>query len=365
MTTGAARSVETEERFALAGRWLFTLQTEDVSHEEFSNWLQWYEQDPLNRAAFEEAQALFEAARGISVEERRDWAGALLASARVRGARPREVDTSPMPMRKGWLGWRGTWLAPRQWAAAAAVFASLAIALSAWLTGVMEPGPQLTTTFQTPLATHRSEALPDGSVVHLGARSSISVNFSSETRYVVLEAGEALFTVAKDSSRPFVVQAGQVAIRAIGTEFNVRRAAESTAIAVGEGVVEIVRGTSRDGSPTSRTTGVRVSAGEQLVIETDWTPPTAKPIELAAVAAWQSGRLEFENATLRVVVATVNRYSPREIVITDPRLNDLRITGTVDGRQTNEWLSELPEIIPVRVIEVSKGTVLISPSPRT
>lgn len=361
MTTDAQRSVGAEERFVAAGRWLFRLQAEDVTPEEFADWLQWYEEDPLNRAAFEEAQAVFEAARGMPIEERRDWAEALRASTPPGGSRLQEKNNRT---RRGWLAWPGSWTVSQRWAASAAALALVTIALSAWLTGAMDPPPpQLTTTFQTPLATHRSETLPDGSTVHLGARSSISVNFSSETRYVVLEAGEALFTVAKDASRPFVVQAGQVAVRAIGTEFNVRRAAESTTVAVSEGVVEIMRGASRAGSSAGGSNGIRIPAGEQLVIETASSPPTAKPIEVAAVSAWQSGRLEFENETLRVVIATVNRYSEREIVITEPGLNELRITGTVDGRQTNAWLSELPEIIPVRVIEVSKGTVLISPSP--
>ena len=86
------------------------------------------------------------------------------------------------------------------------------------------------------------------------------------------------------------------------------------------------------------------------------------PVDPVAVSAWQTGRLEFVNEPLRVVVATVNRYSPREIVVTDQSLSDLRITGTVSGDHTEEWLRALPEIIPVRVIEVSKETVLVSPA---
>src|SRR5258708_6947248 len=70
--------VSSENRFAAAGEWLLRLQADNIEQDEFSAWLQWYEADPSNRAAFEEAQAAFEAARGLSPGERSEWAEALL-----------------------------------------------------------------------------------------------------------------------------------------------------------------------------------------------------------------------------------------------------------------------------------------------
>lgn len=347
-----------ENRFAIAGKWLLRLQADDVEADEFSAWLAWYEADPQNRAAFEEAQAALEAARALSGEERVRWARELLE--------PRRPSNWARPIRFAW--WRSLVAAPRYAVFATVALIGLAIGSVAWLE---EPQPQstaptATVTIHTPIATHRTEALPDGSVVHLGARSSISLNFSNQTRFLVLESGEAFFTVAKDAARPFVVQAGQVRVRAIGTEFNVRRAAESTTVAVSEGVVEVAQTKSRarGAAATGYENGIRVSAGEQVVIRGAGTsePPVMKPIQVAAVLAWQSGRIEFENEPLRFVVATVNRYSPREIVITDRSLHDLRVTGTVSGQHTEEWLRALPEIIPVKVIEISKETVLVSPA---
>lgn len=324
------------DRFTIASQWFFRLQTEDLSPSEFSDWMRWYEEDSRNRAAFEEAQALFEASRALPTDARARWAQDVMPARKIRQPWWSVV--------RGHGVWR---LAGGAVALGVAAVALLFLTLNA-------PPQHVTVSFQTPLAKHGREILPDGSIVELGARSSISVNFSSESRYVVLEAGEALFTVAKDASRPFIVQAGQIRVRAIGTEFNVRRAGESTTVSVREGIVEV-----GSGKPNSRM--VRVSAGELVVMDKSSSAPLAKSIDSAAVASWQQGRLEFDNEPLRVIVATVNRYSAREIVVTDPNLYDLRVTATVDERHIHEWLDGLSQILPVRVIEVSQGTVLLSP----
>jgi transmembrane sensor len=367
-----------EDRFDIAGDWLLRLQAEEVAQDEFSAWLEWYEADPLNRAAFEEAQSVFEAARDLPSDERSQWAKQLLAL-------PRQ-EPKTVPISTQWLaGLLSPFtLSTRQRRYAFPVAAAFAVAL---VVGVFEwqslrvPSVpiQLTATFQTPLATHRIETLPDGSEVRLGARSSISVNFSGETRYLVLEGGEASFKVAKDPSRPFIVHAGQVSVRAVGTEFNVRRAADSTEVAVSEGVVDVVQELPNARSSNNRSANrifddhsapqreVRLKAGEEVLIDERTAPSTrpvalaAKPVDRAAISAWRDGRLEFVNEPLRLVVATVNRYSPREIVVTDQSLSELSITGSVSEAHTEEWLRALPEIIPVRITEVGKETVLVSP----
>jgi transmembrane sensor len=348
-----AHAVTGDSRFTIASEWFLRLQADDISPQEFGEWMAWYEADPLNRAAFEEAQTVFEAARTIPSEERERGARVLMRSTPGEPARGK---------RKAWFGELRV-QSPRLGYLAAAAALVAATGFLAWSARDWVSQPvQLTATLETPVATHRSETLPDGSVVLLGARSSISLHYSGDTRYLVLEGGEALFKVAKDPARPFVVQAGPVTVRAVGTEFNVRRAAGSTTVAVSEGVVEVLHERSSAQPDLDASKGVRLFAGNQVTIEAATEKPAVKPIQLAAVSSWQSGRLEFANEPLRLVIATVNRYSSREIVVTDASINDLPITGTVDGRDADEWLRALPGIIPVEVNEISKGTVLISPA---
>lgn len=338
------------ERFLIAAQWIVRLGADDIKPEEFSSWVEWYEADPLNRAAFEEAQATLESTRTLGGDDRARLAKSLLAR-----------RTGPPAHALG-----ATWERLRLWSRAYSIpFSAGAVAvalvgLAVWISLPEHPG-QVTATFQTSIATHRSEQLSDGSVVHLGARSSVVVSYSGETRYVVLESGEAFFKVAKDSTRPFVVQAGLVSVRAVGTEFNVRRAGDSTTVGVKEGVVEVTRKAAESAAVQHAWSDVRLSAGQMAVLPTR-ADPVVKQIHRAGVSGWQSGRLEFFNEPLPQVVATLNRYSAREIVVTDPVLESLRLTGSIDGRNITEWLQALPDIFPVKVNDIGKTTVLISPA---
>lgn len=339
-----------QSRFAAAGEWLLRLQDDDLDPKEFAAWLHWYEADPLNRVAFEEMQSAFEAANSLPASERGAWAWEL-----IHGAREMATPTSG--------GKRNMHV---RYAIAASIVAITAgvFAWQAWLDD--EPSQALTTTMQTPRATHRLEKLPDGSTVQLGARSSISLSFSRDARYLVLESGEAFFSVARDPSRPFVVQAGSVAVHAVGTEFNVRRDGEATVVSVREGKVDIVKGVLNAGASPgvqqAPASPVRLGAGEQVAARDPESGLAIKSVSPQAIAAWQKGRLEFADEPLRQVIATVNRYSPREIVLTDQSLGSLRITGTVAEDRINEWTRALPAIFPVRVVEVSNETVLVSPA---
>lgn len=340
-----------QSRFATAGEWLLRLQDDDLEQEEFAAWLQWYEADPLNRAAFEEVQSAFESANGLRASDRSEWARDLIYGGT---ANPASMAAPPVRFRARWI-------------ALAASVVTIAAGVAAWQAWLDDDPPQaLTTTLQTPRATHRLEKLPDGSTVQLGARSSISLSYSRETRYLVLESGEAFFTVARDAARPFVVQAGSVAVHAIGTEFNVRRDGESTIVTVREGKVEIMkRAVNAGGSggvQQALVNPVRLGPGEQAAARDPESGLAIRTVSPRAIAAWQDGRLEFADEPLRQVVATVNRYSPREIVVTDQSLANLRITGTVAENRIDEWMRALPAIFPLRVVEVSRETVLLSPS---
>lgn len=347
-----------EGRFTAAGEWLLRLQDDDLEPDEFAAWLQWYEADPLNRAAFEEAQAVFESANRLAASDRDAWARELLQV-------PREH-----PAGSGAGTAHGAFARFRAWAArprhaAAVALATLAAGLGAWqVWRDAGPAPTLTATLHTPRATHRLETLPDGSTVQLGARSSISLSYSRETRHLVLESGEAFFTVARDA-RPFVVQAGSVVVRALGTEFNVRRDGESTIVSVREGAVDVVKGAANaagsGATPHAPARPVRLGPGEQAAARDPEAGLAIVAVSPQAIAAWQKGRLEFADEPLRQVVAKVNRYSAREIVVTDQSLASLRITGTVAGERIEEWIGALPAIFPIRVVEVSRDTVLLSP----
>ena len=168
-------------------------------------------------------------------------------------------------------------------------------------------------------------ALKDGSVVTLNTASEIQVNYGDRMRSVELLQGEALFDVAKDKSRPFVVTAGDTSVRAVGTSFTVRRLEEAPVqVLVREGVVEVFK-------PASGDRPIRVAANNMAEAPQSQDAIIAAhpvaPAQLQRQFAWQTGQIAFEGETLAQAAAEFARYSDTKIVIDDPVLAREEITG--------------------------------------
>jgi len=166
-------------------------------------------------------------------------------------------------------------------------------------------------------------ALKDGSVVTLNTASEIQVSYSDSVRSVELVQGEALFDVAKNKSRPFVVTAGDTNVRAVGTSFTVRRLETAPVqVLVQEGVVEVFK-------PATGAAPVRVAANS-MAEAPEAAPIAAKLVPVAQVhrqIAWQKGQIAFEGETLTQAAAEFARYSDTRIVIQDPALAKEEIAG--------------------------------------
>ncbi len=341
MTMKSQDSTSDTDRLEMASDWLLRIQDGSLDSEDLAQWLQWYD-DSANREAFEEIQATFESIHALPLSERSAWAS------RLNDLRPSRL---PVPH---------SWFSRRLWVPAFATALAFIAVIAIWQ--VRDDRSIETSAFRTERAAHRDISLPDGSRIRLGAKSQLFVNFTSQTRYLVLEGGEAFFEVAKDSNRPFLVQAGEVTVRAVGTEFNVRRVMDHTIVAVTEGSVDVLQ--PRQTATPNPSKPIHLVAGEQVSIGPLESVVAVKPIEPKAVSGWQEGRLEFADEPLGMVIDTINRYSRRDVVITDQAVNELRFTGTVSREHIDEWLLALSEVFPVDVRRVGAETVLISPRPR-
>lgn len=338
-------------RLEIASDWLLRIHDGALDSEELGQWLQWYDGDAANREAFEKVQATFESIHALPQRERSAWALRLDAAEEPFRLKLARLFAAPRFSRPVWVS---------AFAIVLAFIAAIAILR------IHSDRPMETSAFRTERATHRDISLPDGSHIRLGAKSQLFVNFTPETRYLVLEGGEAFFDVAKDSARPFLVQAGAVTIRAVGTEFNVRRVMDHTIVAVTEGAVDVLQSLRpaddrrrRQTTAQNKAEVVRVVAGEQVSIG-PLEPVSVKHIEVKSVNGWQEGHLEFSDEPLGMVIDTINRYSRRDVVITEEAVKELRFTGTVSREHIDEWLFALSEIFPVDVRRVGNETVLIS-----
>jgi len=192
--------------------------------------------------------------------------------------------------------------------------------------------------FKSAIGEQQIHNLPDGSVITLNTNSHIDVDFTKAQRTVRLLKGEALFTVAKDASRPFVVVADNGVVRAVGTEFSVRLLSNSVDVIVSEGAVELstleptlpissqVAALSADNSHTT-SLGV-ITAGQTAKIASSEATVALHPVaEIETKLAWKSGRLEFLGKPLEDVINEVGRYTDLEIIIDDPAIEDLSFGG--------------------------------------
>jgi len=187
------------------------------------------------------------------------------------------------------------------------------------------------TLYTTQIGEQRMITLADGSVVELNAVSRIRVSFTAETRNVDLLQGQALFKVAKNKARPFVVRSGDVHVRALGTEFDVHRRAAGTLVTVLEGTVAVagVAPESPSGSqPLSvPAAALEVAAGEQVDVA-----PRAAPrkvhANVAIATAWTQQQLIFDSTPLSEAAEEFNRFNTQKLIVQDGRIRQLLISGT-------------------------------------
>jgi transmembrane sensor len=191
-------------------------------------------------------------------------------------------------------------------------------------------------TYVTRLGEMKVAPLADGSVISLNTDTRVQVRYSRHAREVRLDRGEALFDVATDASRPFRVRAGDAEMSAVGASFSVRRIDNAPVqVLVREGLVD-VRDKGASAQVVRAAAHMRIVAeplaGSAHMLETLAATPVSQG-ELDRALAWRDGRIVFQDETLARASAEFTRYSDTRIVIDDPAVGSLEITGLF---QTND-----------------------------
>ena len=227
-----------------------------------------------------------------------------------------------------------------------------------WQVGHSQPSAQL---YATSTGGYERVVLADGSVVELNANSEVRVELLPNERRVALLQGEAHFTVAHDTSRPFIVSAHGVAVRAVGTAFNVRLAASSVEVLVTEGKVSVsdvgpalaavppsdertaqtglplrsASGQAISGSPTflsaNERTVIFLAPEKSAVLMSSAPSPVVGKVTSEAIRealSWQERKLVFAETPLRDVVAQFNRRNRLQLILGDAALAERPVGGT-------------------------------------
>lgn len=197
------------------------------------------------------------------------------------------------------------------------------------------PAPAPWQSFTSPHGSRTIAVLEDGSRISLAAESRVDVRFVRKERELRLVAGQALFEVAHDPDRRFVVRAGKGTVTAVGTSFNIRLAERNTQVTVVKGIVDI--GLDNPASPGEPVTVTRAKRGEQVNVSfrrqngsTVAYFTTRAGVDLAGITSWTRGKLFFDGEPLAEAVSTVNAYSSKKLVLKDPAYAQMPVYGILD-----------------------------------
>jgi transmembrane sensor len=199
----------------------------------------------------------------------------------------------------------------------------------------------------------RKIPLADKSIASLNSGSSIEVDLTPAVRRIVLTRGEALFQVAKNPGRPFIVEAGNARVQAVGTAFGVNRKEGGAEVLVTEGIVEVWNSSGE---------GVRqrLTAGQStFVSETPAAIVVASvPADVERKLAWHDGKIILDNETLGDAVAEFNRYNETKLVIADPAIRERRFVGQYRLDQPDDFADTVHALLDVPVSRTDKAIVL-------
>ncbi|HEX6859554.1 MAG TPA: FecR domain-containing protein [Caulobacteraceae bacterium] len=296
--------METADRIeAAAARWLARHEAGPLSEADARAFEAWCAGDPRRLGAYVRLEA---------VSARLGRAGAL----------------SGMPMKPP---------ARRRRFIPAAIAAALAIAVLPAASAIKDYATAQR--FSTDIGQQYRAALADGSLVELNTATKVAVALKPDQRDIRLTRGEAVFEVAKDKARPFVVKTPLADVRAVGTVFSVR-SDDGLEVSVSEGVVAVERGgkvlahvSAGETFSMTRSGEVRQTGGQIDVIQREM--------------AWREGKVAFAGETLAQAAAEINRYNRRQVKIADPQISDLRVGGYFRATDPEGFAAAIAGSFPV------------------
>jgi transmembrane sensor len=244
---------------------------------------------------------------------------------------------------------------PWQVSGAAGMVLAIAV-LGAWF-GFRPVREFFTHSYCTETGESRRVVLKDGSVVNLNTKSCIRWTGTGEDRRVALELGEALFEVSHDATRPFRVTVGNSEIRDLATEFDVyRRSNGSVVVTVLSGQVAIK---DLGGHPPAWAER-QLNRNEQIEYSPAALIADAHPVDAQKSVRWRDGQLETAGQSFVTVVSELNRYTNKQILIADPRVDasHIKLGGALRVHDIPAALNLIQETAPVVVTDNGDSYVL-------
>lgn len=310
---------------AEAADWFTRLSRRSVTTQSLREFRDW-RRAPQNRAAYEKVEAVWRDAGGLADDPD------IQALRRETGRRTAERSRQ-----------RSKALS---WSLAAGLLLVGAI-------GAFAGYQRLPPVYESGVGEQRILRLADGSVLRLNTDSRATVLIGRRERAVTLHRGEALFQVARDPARPFLVSAEGTTVRALGTVFDVRALDDGVDVVLLEGKVGVETPSGRRVTlkPNQQ---VQVRDGEPL-------PPVAADSE--QITSWTQRRLTFGGTPLAEAVAEVNRYSRQKVRLEATGIAEAPVSGVFETGDTKAFAAAVSSVFDLQISETGSTFVLARRQP--
>lgn len=328
--TRAQTDIDAE--MAEAVDWLVRLQGETVTERDWLDFDAWLTASPTHAQAYDAVLAFDDR---LNLDSR-------LAQAEP-AAEPLAFSGKVVPLRPS----RRVWIWSAGAAIAAAFVAGAVLLPAGGLLGAHE------TTYVTGVGERRTVALEDGSRIEMNAASRMTVRFERHARRVHLGDAQAFFDVAKDTSRPFLVSAGDTQVRVVGTQFDVRHRDGQVAVNVQRGLVEVRPNLPRDAAP------FRLRPGQGLSHRKGQRADArVSTVAVEEIAGWRQGRLIYRDQPLSQIAGDMNRLFPRPVKLADAEAANLRLSGVLIVDDQDAMVDRLSHLLPVRTTTTDDAIVI-------
>lgn len=265
---------------------------------------------------------------------------------------------------RSWVGWTI--------ASAAAILLSLVTVF--WdLSTDEESAKNNVLRYVTRIGEQKEVTLSDGSILTLNTASQVLVDINPDRRRIVMDRGEAYFSVAKDPVRPFSVELAGQSVTALGTQFNILLQPEGFHLAVTEGEVAIHRKgdenyakaasipvSSSEPVSHSAVSPSRIAAGTAVEFDSGKQLLTVRLMpEIQRYQAWRTGLLSFRGVPLSEVVAQLNRYSVKKIHLEGESIGSIPVFAAFKIDRIDLALKGLEDSLPVRIQPTSERILIL------
>ena len=310
----------------------------------------WLDADACHRQAFDEFQAIHATIDALPAKA----TAQLQASVALETA---AVNSSPSGIvahtaAHSTIAHRNAHQQRRRWLAGGMLAASMASLLGAtgWLSWQHWQAQVLFGRhYETGMGQQLTASLPDGSQIVADSSTQFQVKIYRHQRVVTLHEGQAVFKVAADPARPFIVTAGAVYVTVTGTRFSVRHIPSLDGGRVHIGVEQGSVHVTAQHTQRAMSEGVALSAGQAVYADDQGALSTVAALQPGGFAAWQAGRINLDNVPLSQALAELARYGEHGITLQHDGLAQMRITASISLRDVQGFLRSLPQVLPVRL----------------